>query len=145
MQIETRLQCLSLSRYLFYLQFKAFPKRSDISKKKSQKCDFSCTAAIFLHTTVCYKCPCMLSEKKKETLHSFFLNSSLCWLSLRPFLSYFSCPPKTFFLLLFSSPWPLSDQSLYYSSNVRGGAKGFYYNWKNKQMVTWSNFQSVFH
>ena len=28
-QIETCLQCLSLSRYVFYLQFKAFPKQSD--------------------------------------------------------------------------------------------------------------------
>ena len=52
MQIETCLQCLSLPRYLFYLQFKAFLKRSDISTRKSQKCAFSCTAAIFLHTTV---------------------------------------------------------------------------------------------
>ena len=52
MQIETRLQCLSLTRYLFYLQFKAFPKQNDISIRKSQKCAFSCTAAIFSHTTV---------------------------------------------------------------------------------------------
>ena len=52
MQIVTCLQCLSLSRYLFYLQLKAFPKQSDISTRKSKKCSFSCTAAIFLHTTV---------------------------------------------------------------------------------------------
>ena len=52
MQIEIRLQCLSLSRYLFYLQLKAFPKWNDIFTRKSQKCTFSCTAAIFLHTTV---------------------------------------------------------------------------------------------
>ena len=52
MQIVTYLQCSSLSRYLFYLQFKAFPKRNDISTRKSQKCAFSCTAAIFSHTTV---------------------------------------------------------------------------------------------
>ena len=47
MQIETRLQCLSISRYLFYLQFKTFPKRTDISTRKSQKCAFSHTTAIF--------------------------------------------------------------------------------------------------
>ena len=47
MQIVTCLQCLSLSRYLFYLQFKAFPKRSDISTRKGQKCAFSGAAAIF--------------------------------------------------------------------------------------------------
>ena len=54
MQIVTCLQCLSLSRYLLYLQFKAFPKRSDISTRKSQKCAFSCTAAILLHINVLF-------------------------------------------------------------------------------------------
>ena len=52
MQIVTCLQCVSLSGYSFYLQFKAFQKRSDISARKSLECAFSCTAAIFLHTTV---------------------------------------------------------------------------------------------
>ena len=55
MQIETCLQCLSLPRYLFYLQFNAFPKRNDISTRKSQKCAFLCTAAIFSHTTVLFQ------------------------------------------------------------------------------------------
>ena len=47
MQIVMCLQWLSLFRYLFYLQFKAFPKWSDISTSKNQKCAFSCTVAVF--------------------------------------------------------------------------------------------------
>ena len=46
-------QCWSLSRYLFYLHFKAFPKRNDVSTRKGPKRAFSWPAAIFfLHTTV---------------------------------------------------------------------------------------------
>ena len=70
-QIVTCLQCSSLSRYLFYLLFKAFPKRSDFSTRKKPKmcfftthCNFFCAQLYFRrfcnskHWMVCSKQLC---------------------------------------------------------------------------------------
>ena len=85
MLIVICLQCLSLSRYLFHLQFKVFPKWNNISTSKTKKCFFMACCYFFANN--CTSVFILLNNKRPiESCHS---NGTFCnWLNIHQQMTF---------------------------------------------------------